>query len=206
MKLNVITATRNSYKLAEIGKILGNIGIKLLSLKEIAKPPDVAENRPTLEGNAAKKAEAVAKVSGLPALSDDSGLFVPALGQEPGVRSARYAGPARDYAANNRKLLRRMKKLSGRRRRAFFETAVALARPGRKTKITTGRVWGTIIAEPRGHRGFGYDPVFRPDGHKRTYAEMTPAEKNRISHRARALRKMAAVLQRIAVEKSAVKR
>lgn len=194
-------ATRNIHKLREFGKILRGTGIGVKGLTAFPPVPEVAENRSTLEGNAAKKAETVMRTLKLPALSDDSGLFVPALGGRPGVKSARYAGPACDYAANNRKLLRALRGKCGRERRAYFATAVALARPGRKIVIRIGKVWGTIVNEPRGQNGFGYDPVFRPRGSKRTFAEMSAREKNRISHRARALRKMAEYLKRNKLEK-----
>jgi XTP/dITP diphosphohydrolase len=206
MKRVVVVATRNPHKLAEIRRILPGTGLAIRSLREFPPLPKVRENGDTLQANAVKKAKAVSAALHLPALADDSGLFVPALHGQPGVRSARYAGAACDYAANNRKLLRRMRELTGRQRRAFFATAVALVWPGRRTSITLGRVWGTILSEPRGQGGFGYDPVFKADGMQRTFAELTPVGKNRISHRARALRKMAARLKRIKLAKEDMNR
>jgi XTP/dITP diphosphohydrolase len=191
----VVAATRNAHKLSEIKRILQGTGLTVKPLDLFPPVPEVKETGLTLAANAAEKARAVSRALGVAALSDDSGLFVPALGGRPGVRSARYAGPACDYAANNRKLLRAMRHLRGRERRAFFATAVALVRPGRRTIIRLGKVWGTIAPAARGSRGFGYDPLFVPRGEARTFAEMFPPEKNRISHRARALRRLAEYLR-----------
>jgi XTP/dITP diphosphohydrolase len=191
----VVAATRNAHKLSEIKRILRGTGLTVKPLDLFPPVPEVKETGLTLAANAAKKARAVSRALGMAALSDDSGLFVPALGGRPGVRSARYAGPACDYAANNRKLLRAMRNLRGRGRRAFFATAVALVRPGRKAVIRIGKAWGVIATEARGRRGFGYDPLFIPRGEARTFAEMALNEKNRISHRARALRRMAEYLR-----------
>jgi non-canonical purine NTP pyrophosphatase (RdgB/HAM1 family) len=196
-----VAATHNPHKLREFKRILSGTGLSLRALSEFPPLPEVVEDGKTLEVNAAKKAEAISAALNLPALSDDSGLFVPALGGDPGVRSARYAGPSKDYTANNHKLLRRMAALHGRDRRAYFATAVAFSAPGFKTIIRVGKIWGTISAKPSGQNGFGYDPVFVPRGAVQTFAEMSAAAKNRISHRALALRKMAETLKRIKLEK-----
>lgn len=196
MKVILISATRNKHKLKEISKMLRGTGIQLRSLDDYPAIPDVLENGRTLEANAIKKAEAVSKAFGQPALSDDSGLFVPALKGKPGVRSARYAGPECNYDANNRKLLKAMRTFTGRARKAYFATAMALAWPGRKILTRTGKLLGRIITEARGKNGFGYDPVFIPAGYSpQTLAEMTLKQKNKISHRARALRQVAAYLR-----------
>jgi XTP/dITP diphosphohydrolase len=195
MRQQAVAATRNAHKIREFTRILRGTGLSVKSLDHFPPVPEVKENGRTLEANAGKKALAVSHALGLAALSDDSGLFVPALGGKPGVRSARYAGPACDYAANNRKLLRAMRNLAGRRRRAYFATAVALIAPGRKPVIRVGKVWGTIALEARGEHGFGYDPLFIPRGETCTFAQMSAAEKNQISHRAIALRKMAEYLR-----------
>ncbi len=202
MKPDVILATGNRHKLREIRRIFSGADFRIRSLADFPPLRDIQENGATLEANAAKKANAVSRALGLPALADDSGLFVPALGGSPGVRSARYAGPARNYNENNHKLLGRMRNLRGRRRRAYFATAVALARPGRKTVLRSAKIWGSIVLEPSGKNGFGYDPLFRPRGEPRTFAQMTLGEKNRMSHRARAFKKMLGYLRRIKLENS----
>jgi non-canonical purine NTP pyrophosphatase (RdgB/HAM1 family) len=198
----LILATRNPHKAREVRRILGPVGVPVRSLAELPPMPEVRETARTLEANALKKAAAVAQKFGQPAVSDDSGLFVPALGGVPGVRSARYAGPDKDYAANNRKLLRAMARLQGRDRRAYFATAVALTGPGVGTRVFVGKVWGRILPAPRGRNGFGYDPVFIPRGFTRTFAEMSLAEKNRLSHRSRAFLKLAAFLEQNSLAKS----
>lgn len=202
MPIQVIAATGNAHKIAEFRKILRGTGIAVIPLSHYPHPPKIVEDASTLEGNAAKKARVVCRRYGLPALADDSGLFVPSLGNQPGVRSARYAGPDCDYTANNLKLLRNLRPFQGRQRNAYFATVVALALPGEKTVFwKVGKIHGRITEEPRGTRGFGYDPVFVPQGSPKTFAEMNPAQKNRISHRALALRALARVIQTPAMHK-----
>jgi XTP/dITP diphosphohydrolase len=157
--------------------------------------PAVIENGLTLEANSVKKALAITERLGVPALADDSGIFIPSLGGKPGVKSARYAGPKCDYGANNRKLLKAMAKLTGRERRGYFATAMALTLPGKKPVVKIGKIWGGISETPAGENGFGYDPVFIPSGESRTFAEMTSPEKNKISHRALALQKIAPIIK-----------
>lgn len=193
----LVVATTNPHKLREIKKILAGSGLQLQSLADFPPLPAVAETGATLADNAVLKARATCRALGLPALADDSGLFVPGLGGEPGVRSARYAGPDNDYAANNRKLLRRMMKLKGSKRRAFFATTMALALPGGVVRVRTGKVWGRIGGQPAGQNGFGYDPLFYPRGSTKTFAEMPATEKNRASHRALAARKIAVVVNEL---------
>jgi XTP/dITP diphosphohydrolase len=168
--------------------MLSGVEIELLSARDFPDVPEVEEDGETLEANAVKKAEAVAAATGLPALADDTGLSVDALGGTPGVMSARYAGPAATYGDNNRKLLGELAGLPPSRRRATFRCVVAMAVPGRGVRTVEGRTQGIIIEEPRGEAGFGYDPLFLPDGHVRTYAEMDAAEKNEVSHRGKAMR------------------
>lgn len=192
----LVAATTNLHKLQEIRRLLRGTGIAVRSLDQFSPLPAVREDGRTLTANAAKKARAVSRALGLPALSDDSGLFVPALGNQPGVKSARYAGPACDTLANNRKLLSRMKKMIGRERRAYFATTMVLAVPGKRIIARTGKIWGRILETPRGRNGFGYDPVFVPQGSEKTFAEMSASAKNRISHRGRALRAMAQVIRK----------
>jgi XTP/dITP diphosphohydrolase len=194
--ITLVAATQNQHKLRELKKMLAGTGIRLQSLDDYPSLPPVKENGSTLEANALKKARAVSRALGHPALADDSGLFVPCLKGQPGVRSARYAGPECDYEANNRKLLRALEGKIGRARRAYFATTLALVWPGKATRTWTGVLQGQITEESRGKNGFGYDPIFLPAGHLQTLAEMSLNQKNKISHRSRALAKAAADLRK----------
>src|SRR5690606_28384106 len=142
--------------------------------------------------NALLKARAAASASGLPALADDSGLVVPALGGEPGVHSARWAGPDRDFGRAMAEVERRLEALGTADRRAHFVCALALAWPDGHAEIFEGAVHGRLVWPPRGTRGFGYDPMFQPDGHDLTFGEMDPEAKHAISHRAKAFEKLIA--------------
>jgi XTP/dITP diphosphohydrolase len=184
--MQLLIATRNAHKFREITAILGLPDLKLLDLAIFPDMPAVEEDGDTFEANAAKKAASLATASGLWTLADDSGLEVDRLGGEPGVRSARYAGEPSNDAANNRKLLRMLEGAGDRKAR--FRCAVALASPAGTTQAVEGRCEGRLLAVPRGSGGFGYDPLFVPDGYEQTFAELEPAIKNRISHRAQALR------------------
>lgn len=183
--MKVLIGTGNPAKLAEIREILGEIpGIEWVSAAELNLPEPKEEGK-TLEENAIIKAVAYAKHSGLPALAEDTGLEVEALAGAPGVLSSRFSGKEKDYAANNEKLLAL---LSGKEnRRARFRTVACLALPDGRFWTSEGVLEGTIAEKPRGKGGFGYDPLFIPEGESRTLAEMAPAEKNAISHRKRAL-------------------
>lgn len=187
--MKLVIATRNPHKLAEIQAIFNMKGLDVCSALDFPDIPDVVEDGDTLEGNAIKKAVALCSATGLTALADDSGLEVEALGGAPGVYSARYAGEPCSCAGNNAKLLR---ELSGKsNRRARFRTVIALACPGKEPVAVEGIADGVIAGAPRGENGFGYDPLFIPDGYKQTFAELSSKVKNRISHRARALTKAA---------------
>jgi XTP/dITP diphosphohydrolase len=182
----LVVASKNPDKIAEIEAVLTGLGV----VDEIVRDldwPEVDETGSTLEENARLKAHAVAAATGLPALADDTGLEVDALGGRPGVRSARYAGPGATYQGNVEKLLDELRGV--RNRTARFRTVMVLAFPDGREITAEGVLQGEIIDAPRGGSGFGYDPVFEVDG--RTLAEMTPEEKNAISHRARALRELA---------------
>lgn len=183
----LVFATNNAHKLDEIRAILGD-KIEVLSLKDINCAADIPETADTLEGNAALKAEYIYKNYGLDCFADDTGLEVEALGGAPGVYSARYAGgDGHDSEANMRKLL---KELDGEQnRKAQFRTAICLIEQGEE-HLFEGIVKGSIIEQKRGASGFGYDPVFMPEGYEETFAEMGNAEKNKISHRARAVEKL----------------
>lgn len=183
----LVFATNNAHKLDEIRAILGD-KIEVLSLKDINCDADIPETADTLEGNAALKAEYIYKNYGLDCFADDTGLEVETLGGAPGVYSARYAGgDGHDSEANMRKLL---KELDGEQnRKAQFRTAICLIEQGEE-HLFEGIVKGSIIEQKRGASGFGYDPVFMPEGYEETFAEMGNAEKNKISHRARAVEKL----------------
>lgn len=187
MRPMLVVATTNPHKVREIQRWLRGCGIQVRSLTQFPALPPVKEDGATLQANAAKKASAACRALGLPVLADDSGLFVPALDGQPGVRSARFAGAQCDYAANNRKLLRLLQDRRGRDRRAVFATCMALAIPHRPVVSRIGKIWGTITCEPMGDHGFGYDPVFKPRGFDRTFAQMSLKLKNSMSHRALAL-------------------
>lgn len=185
--MKLIIATRNAHKLEEIREIFDFQGLEVLSSFDFPEVPDVVEDLDTLEGNAAKKAVEISKATGCWSMADDSGLEVTALHGAPGVYSARYAGEECSYEANNTKLLR---ELSGKSdRSARFRTVVALSAPDGKFQTVEGVCPGKIITELRGTNGFGYDPLFVPDGYSKTFAELEAGIKNMISHRARALQR-----------------
>jgi XTP/dITP diphosphohydrolase len=181
----VVLATHNPGKLTEVRRILDGLPIQLLSAGE-AGLRDVEEHGATFEENALLKARAGAEASGLPCLADDSGLVVDALGGAPGVRSARYAGGHGDDEANLRLVLERLEGVVDRTAR--FVCVAALALPDGRARTVEGVLEGVIVDAPRGEGGFGYDPIFRPEGAHLTTAEMRPHEKDAISHRGRAFR------------------
>jgi len=178
-------ASNNAHKLDEIRPLLP-AGLELLSLADIGCHEELPETQPTLAGNAHQKAQYVWDYFGVACFADDTGLEVDALGGEPGVYSARYAGPQREAAANVAKLLRELG--SQAQRQAHFRTVISLVRGASDAREFSGEVAGHIAAAPTGQGGFGYDPVFVPsEGDGRSFAEMTLAEKNQFSHRARAV-------------------
>ncbi|MBF9222961.1 RdgB/HAM1 family non-canonical purine NTP pyrophosphatase [Hymenobacter ruricola] len=186
-------ASNNAHKLAEIRPLLP-AGLTLLSLADIDCAEELPETQDTLEGNARQKAEYVRQHYGVACFADDTGLEVTALNGEPGVYSARYAGPQRRAEDNVAKLLQELRGAADRSAR--FRTVVALARADGRVHEFAGEVRGHITEEARGAGGFGYDPVFVPaEGDGRTFAEMSGAEKNRISHRARAVAGLLAFLR-----------
>ncbi|HTP12472.1 MAG TPA: RdgB/HAM1 family non-canonical purine NTP pyrophosphatase [Bacteroidota bacterium] len=190
----IILATRNQHKVKELSFFLGGLPIEILTLNEYPGLPPLVEDGATFRENAVKKARQVFDSTGLVSLADDSGLEVFFLNGRPGVWSARYAGEETNDEANNRKLLFEMRGVAPRRRRAQFRAFLALVGNGIE-EITEGECPGRLAESPRGTNGFGYDPIFLPDGFERTYAELTSDEKNRISHRSRAFDKMRVVLQ-----------
>lgn len=183
----LVFATNNAHKLEEIRAILGN-KVEILSLNDINCYADIPETADTLQGNAALKAQYIYKNYGLDCFADDTGLEVEALNGEPGIYSARYAGgEGHDSEANMKKLLSEMQDKDNRKAR--FRTVICLIEEG-KEHFFEGIVNGSIIRERKGGAGFGYDPVFMPDGYSETFAEMGNDEKNKISHRARAVQKL----------------
>lgn len=182
----LVFATNNQHKLTELQSILGG-RYQLLSLADIGFFDDIPETRDTLEGNASQKANFVYDRFGMNCFADDTGLEVEALGNAPGVYSARYAGPQRSSDDNVKKLLHDLQKINNRAAR--FRTVISLIIDG-KEKLFEGIVDGKIIDTPKGTQGFGYDPIFVPDGHSLTFAEMDMEEKNKISHRGRAVEKL----------------
>ena len=189
--MKIVFATNNAHKLGEVSQVVGD-KFELVTLRECGITEDIPENEPTLEGNALAKARYVYSRTGLNCFADDTGLEVDALGGEPGVRSARYATDGHDDEANKRLLLERLQGVENRA--AQFRTAVALILGG-KEYLFEGIVRGEIAHEERGEGGFGYDPLFFPEGGDRTFAQMSGEEKNAISHRGRAVRKLADFLK-----------
>ena len=185
----LVIATHNKGKLAEIDDLLRPYHVDVVSAGDLGLPePD--ETGATFEANAELKARAATEASGIPALADDSGLVVPSVGGEPGIFSARWAGPQRDFALAMRTVQDRLGEK--RERRAHFVAVLALAWPDDHVEVFRGEAHGTLIWPPRGTKGFGYDPMFLPDGHALTFGELEPEQKHGISHRANAFRKLVA--------------
>jgi XTP/dITP diphosphohydrolase len=183
----IVVATKNRGKLREIQAALAGLDLKIRSLDDFPSAPEVVEDGETFAENAGKKARAIAAHTGLPALADDSGLAVDALGGAPGVFSARYAGETADDAANNRKLLAALQNVPPAKRTARFVCVLALAFPGGRTVFAEGFCEGRIIDSLKGEGGFGYDPVFFSPELGITFAEATREQKLSVSHRGRAL-------------------
>lgn len=189
--MKIVFATNNAHKLAEVQAVLGD-AYELVTPRMCGVEEEIPENQPTLEGNASEKSHYLRARTGLDCFADDTGLEVEALGGAPGVHSARYASDGHDFAANNRLLLRNLE--GAVNRRARFRTVISLL-VGDEEHLFEGIVEGRIVERESGAEGFGYDPLFVPDGYDRTFAEMTPDEKNAVSHRGRAVRKLAAFLR-----------
>ena len=191
----ILFATNNRHKIEEVRSIL-RPDFRILGLSDINCTEDLPETRDTLEGNAEQKARYVFEKFGMPCFADDSGLEVKSLNGEPGVRSARYAGLHGNSEENIRLLLRNLEGVADRSAR--FRTVIALLGDGGNIKLFEGVIGGTLLTEKRGTAGFGYDPLFVPDGHALTFAEMSPTMKNTISHRALAMNKLVDYLKEIA--------
>jgi XTP/dITP diphosphohydrolase len=192
----LVLATANEHKLIELTRILaaGQVEVELCGLAGFPGAPDVRETGATFAENALLKARAIAAFTALPAVADDSGLCVDALNGMPGVLSARWSGRHGDDAENLRLVLAQVADVPDERRGAQFVCAAALVVPGGREHVSEGIVRGALVREPRGENGFGYDPIFEPENSTVTTAEMQPAEKDRISHRGKALRGLAPVI------------
>lgn len=186
-----VLASHNQGKIKEIAELLSPFGIELQSAADFSLP-EPEETEPDFSGNAVLKARAASKATGLPALADDSGLCVTALGGAPGIYSARWAGESRDFSKAMARVHDALGQAEAVDRSAAFVCVLALVFPGGNTKTFEGRVEGEIVWPPRGSGGFGYDPIFQPEGEDRVFAEMSGAEKADMSHRARALAKLIA--------------
>lgn len=184
----LVLATSNKNKVKEFKKLVENFSIEIKSLSDFGPLPPVIEDGETFDDNAYKKAHHTAKVLGIPAIADDSGLVVEALNGAPGVHSARYAGDQATDEENVEKLLREMADVNDRR--AYFQCVLSIAVPSGPALTYEGRCEGTVTREKRGSSGFGYDPVFLCNTFKKTFAELSMEEKNRVSHRGRALQEM----------------
>jgi XTP/dITP diphosphohydrolase len=189
----LVIASHNAGKVKEIGALLAPFGLEVISAAALRLPePD--ETEMSFTGNALLKARAAARAAGLPALADDSGLDVFALGGQPGIYSARWAGPERDFYLAMEKVEAELAAIGARDRRARFVCALALVWPDGREAVFEGEVRGSLVWPPRGDAGFGYDPVFVANGHDQTFAEIDPARKHAISHRADAFAKLLAAL------------
>lgn len=184
----VILASRNKGKIREIGAILSKYGMEVISRDDAGIPPfEVEETGDTFEENSYIKAKAILDIAGVPTIADDSGIMVEALNGEPGVYSARFAGEGCTPFDNNVKLLELLKDVPDEERGASFVSVITMLYPDGRKLVARGEVHGTLIREMRGENGFGYDPLFIPDSYNETFGEMSPEEKNKISHRANSL-------------------
>ncbi|WP_338209907.1 XTP/dITP diphosphatase [Lactiplantibacillus paraxiangfangensis] len=185
----LIVATNNPNKAREFGAMFEKYAITIKTLADFPNIPEIKENGITFEENATKKAQTVVDATGLPAIADDSGLMVDALHGDPGVFSARYAGDHND-AANNAKLLANLGGVPEEKRTATFHTTLVAIKPDGAKLVVNGELHGRILIAPRGDNGFGYDPLFWSEQYQKSLAELTPEQKNAISHRGDALRKL----------------
>ena len=188
IRIPLVLATRNEGKTEEIRALLAEFPVDIKNLTDFGPTPEIEEDGQTFEDNAVKKARFIAKILGFPALADDSGLMVEALGNKPGVRSARYAGEEASDADNNAKLLKELEKVENRT--AAFACVIAIAVPWGPALIYEGRCEGIITNEQAGTKGFGYDPVFYYPPLQKTFAQLSTEEKNQVSHRGQALRQL----------------
>jgi XTP/dITP diphosphohydrolase len=192
----LVLATHNPGKVREIGELLAPLGFEVKSAGQLGLP-EPEETETSFAGNAVLKARAAGNASGLPALADDSGLVVFALGGAPGIYSARWAGPDKDFSVAMARVEQELNASRSDDRSAKFVCALALALPGHEPIVFEGEVHGKLVFPPRGNNGFGYDPIFVADGMHQTFGELEPSRKHGISHRARAFAKLKAWLESI---------
>ena len=199
--MRILIATMNTGKLLEYERLLAEVpGLELETMAALPEAIDVVEDRDTFRGNALKKAMEIVTVAGMPCLADDSGLEVDALGGGPGVYSARYAGEGSTDSENNAKLLDELSGIADDERTARFRCAIVIVdQSGRELAMAEGACEGRIGSEPRGSHGFGYDPLFVPEGYAQTMAELGPETKNEISHRAKAAAKLVPILRELRI-------
>lgn len=191
----IIAASKNQHKITEIDAITSELGLHVISRDEAGVPDvEIEEDGMTFEENSYKKANEIMKISGSIAIADDSGLEVECLDGAPGVYSARFAGDECSDKKNNEKLLSLLEAVPYKERRARFVSVITMVYPDGETLVARGECYGHILTEPAGENGFGYDPLFVPDGYQRTFAQLDPEEKNQISHRALALKRLKALL------------
>jgi len=202
--MQLVLATRNRHKKQELVALLQDLNIAILSLDDFSDAPEVVEDGETCEANAMKKAVETARYTGLPAVADDTGLEVDALGGRPGAFAARYAGEHASYEDNCRKLLQELRAVPSEKRGARFVTVAAIALPTGKTLSVKGVLEGSIAEEAVGSHGFGYDPVFLVPEYHQTLAQLPPEVKNRISHRARAFMQAKDLLRHLMAEQNSV--
>ena len=193
--MKLLVASNNKNKIKEIREILNDYNLEILSLDDLGIDVEVIEDADTFEGNARKKAHEIYSIANIPTIADDSGLMVDALDDKPGVHSARYAGPSCSYSDNNNKLLSELSNKPKPHRAKFV--SVINFKSAEYDEIFEGYFEGEIVESPRGSYGFGYDPVFKPDGYDLTFAELSSEEKNKISHRSRSLQKLKEFLKTI---------
>lgn len=192
----LVIATQNRNKFMEMKDSLTGLGWEILPAFDFPGAPDVLEDGQTLEGNSLKKARAISEFTGMPSLADDTGLFVDALGGQPGIHAARFAGKNSTYEDKVLKLLLLLQDTPDESRQATFKTVITLYYPNVPFDQVSGEIKGTITREPKGKEGFGYDPVFLPIGFSKVFAEMSLEEKNQISHRGKAVQKVRSLLQK----------
>lgn len=190
MTRRIVVATNNPKKLTELRRVVeaAELDVQILGLSDFPSYPEPEETEKSFEGNALLKAQAAARSTGVEAIADDSGITIEELNDMPGVRSARWAGPACDDAANLELVIAQLDGVPTQRRGGQFVCALAHVTPGGKRRVFRGEMPGHVATAPRGTNGFGYDPIFIPEGHDVTTAEMSPAEKDAISHRGQAVR------------------
>ena len=198
--MDLVIATSNQHKLREFRELLRELPLTILSLADFPRIPPIVEDGKTFYENALKKATTVAQHTGKLTVADDSGIEVAVLGGKPGVLSARFAGEGASDEDNNAKLLEELDGVPPEKREACFKCVLVIATTGGETAFVEGECKGTIIYEPRGKHGFGYDPLFLVPEYNKTFSEISPEEKNKISHRARALRKLLQVLPQFIFE------